>query len=370
MYICYMNKIENIIIPEEIKILNDIFIKNNKQLFIVGGFLRDFLLGVESKDVDVTTDSLPEETIEFLKPHFKLDFVGIHFGIVIVFINNVQIEIASFRSDENNTEDRNCDVKLGATLKDDLFRRDLTINSLAYNINTKEIIDLVGGIDDLNNKIIRTVGDPFDRFKEDNLRKLRAVRFKNRLGFSFDDKTFNAIFDDPSLNVDNERIINELKRTFDSAIDIQILINDLIDTALIDVILSDINLTEPKAFQVTSFTTLIASFISWDEMRHERSIEKLEKRLFQKKLPSKVINGVLFLLKFSDPRNIDIIEFMHKRKSTDLTTDEIVNFHGEEHRKFCDFKIPDGLAESFMRLGIKGKDLGDKIKEHCNNIIV
>ena len=166
----------NIDIPQDILQIKDVFKKNNFKLYVVGGAVRDAILNQIPKDFDLATDAVPDKVEEMMaKARFKTLPTGKSFGVINVFTNDGEYEIATFRSDE--TKGRNPEVKLGVSIETDAARRDLRINALYYDIDTHEIIDLVGGLDDLKNGTIQTVGNPQERFEEDPLRILRFFRF-------------------------------------------------------------------------------------------------------------------------------------------------------------------------------------------------
>jgi hypothetical protein len=163
-------------LPSDILAIKDVFKKNGYKLYVVGGAVRDALLGKEPKDIDLTTDAIPDKVEEIMtKAGFKTLPTGKVFGVINVFTDQGEYEIATFRSDE--TKGRKPEVKIGATIEFDAARRDLRINALYYDIDNKEIIDLVGGLEDLKNGTIRMVGNPQERFEEDPLRILRFFRF-------------------------------------------------------------------------------------------------------------------------------------------------------------------------------------------------
>ena len=164
-------------IPSDIKKLHKLFKKNGKQLYVVGGAVRDAILGKSPKDFDLTTDAKPDEVEEIAKKGgLSSHPVGKPFGVVLVDNH----EIATFRKDIG--KGRRPDAVDFTDIKGDVKRRDLTINALFYDMGRGEIVDLVGGIADLKKKKIRTVGVPEQRFDEDPLRKLRAVRFAGSVG--------------------------------------------------------------------------------------------------------------------------------------------------------------------------------------------
>ena len=180
--------------------------------FAVGGCVRDSLLKKTPKDWDITTDALPEDMKKIFKKTFD---TGIAHGTVTVLMDGVGYELTTYRVDGNYSDGRHPDsVSFSKSLSEDLCRRDFTINAMAYS-NKKGIVDLFDGRKDLQNGIIRAVGDAKKRFDEDALRMLRAVRFAAQLGFKIDDDTFEAIKEKAKLlsNVSKERIFVELNKS-------------------------------------------------------------------------------------------------------------------------------------------------------------
>jgi poly(A) polymerase/tRNA nucleotidyltransferase (CCA-adding enzyme) len=158
--------------------------------YIVGGCVRDMLMNGTPKDWDITTDARPEQILSlFVGSKYENDF-----GTVLVPTGDELkcLEITTYRSEQGYTDSRHPDsIKFETELDKDLERRDFTINALAYD--DEKIVDLFGGQKDIGKKIIRTVGEPLDRFKEDALRMLRAIRFSCVLGFKIEDKTWRGI---------------------------------------------------------------------------------------------------------------------------------------------------------------------------------
>lgn len=203
-----MNKISiNNFSEVEIKILN----KLNKcgKGYIVGGAIRDTLLGLKPKDVDFTTN-LPYETLKNLFSEYNPKETGKSFGVLRIRVNNVDYEIAKFREDIYGKEEK---VSFVDDIKNDLARRDFTINAMAYN-KIDGIIDLYGGQKDIENKIINFVGNAEERIIEDPLRVLRAFRFMSRLDFSLSENTIEAIKNQKFLlkNIPEERITMEFSK--------------------------------------------------------------------------------------------------------------------------------------------------------------
>jgi tRNA nucleotidyltransferase/poly(A) polymerase len=169
------------IIPESIKILHNLFKQHNKSLFVVGGSVRDFLNKETPKDFDLATDATPEEVLMITKG-YKSKLQGEAFGVVVLYTEDGEFEVATFRIDvygEKLGGSRNPDVVF-STIDKDVLRRDFKINGLFYDLEKQEIIDLVGGVEDIKNKIITFIGNPSERILEDPLRIMRCIRFSCR----------------------------------------------------------------------------------------------------------------------------------------------------------------------------------------------
>ncbi len=206
-------------VPSDIMTLFNAFHKHGKKLYIVGGAVRDAMLGKIPKDFDVVTDALPDEVEEILDLEKISNFPsGKIFGIISAVMDNDTYEVATFRADKYTPEQGRKPVVVYGGIEDDAQRRDLSINALYYDIQNKKIIDLVGGVEDLKNKKIRPVGNAFDRFTEDKLRTLRALRFAHRFGSSLDKETIDAIIHYKQLpDVSNERIRDEFYKSLESS---------------------------------------------------------------------------------------------------------------------------------------------------------
>ncbi len=180
--------------------------------WLVGGCVRDLLLGRTPKDFDVATSARPEELLRLFPGS---DQVGAHFGVVLVHQGAAHVEVATFRSDLGYADGRRpVAVHFETDPRQDALRRDFTINALLLDPVSGEILDFTGGRTDLEAKMIRAIGDPVERFREDHLRLLRAVRFAARLGFEIEPETFAAIRElAPAIrNVSAERVRDEIAR--------------------------------------------------------------------------------------------------------------------------------------------------------------
>lgn len=184
-------EIKKIEIPEILKKMGGIFKSNGFESYLVGGAVRDMILGKSASDWDLTTNAKPEDVIRIFK---KVIPTGIAHGTVTVHFMGKEIEVTTFRSEGKYSDGRHPDnVSFDTTLDEDLSRRDFTINAIAANLEDGKIVDLFGGKNDIEKKIIRTVGNAHDRFMEDGLRPIRAIRFSAQLGFEIEDETLKAI---------------------------------------------------------------------------------------------------------------------------------------------------------------------------------
>lgn len=209
---CSWCKIQSMTIPKEvretIKALNDA----GFEAYAVGGCVRDFILGREPYDWDITTNATPEE----IQKIFSNSVYENDFGTVAINTESQNerlkiIEITTYRVEEKYTDKRHPDiVKFTKKLEDDLSRRDFTVNAIAYD--GKKFIDPFSGEEDIKNKIIRAVGDPSNRFNEDSLRLMRAVRFAVQLNFAIEPKTAKALKENSGdiVAISKERIRDEL----------------------------------------------------------------------------------------------------------------------------------------------------------------
>jgi len=161
------------------------------QAYLVGGCVRDLVMGREPKDYDISTDATPDQVVKLFPESLT---VGAQFGVVIVLREEGNVEVATFRSDGRYADGRHpSEVRYAKTPEEDVRRRDFTINGLLYDPLSDQVLDYVGGQADIRARRVRTIGDPVERFNEDRLRMLRAVRFAARLGFLLDPTVMTAI---------------------------------------------------------------------------------------------------------------------------------------------------------------------------------
>ncbi len=198
-------------LPAKIKFVLNTLLENGHSAYIVGGCVRDLLCGKKPSDYDITTSALPEVTQSLFE---KTVATGLKHGTVTVIIDDEPIEVTTFRTEGAYHDSRHPDkVNFVSDVKEDLARRDFTVNAMCYN-DRDGLIDIFGGLKDIENKILRAVGDGEIRFSEDALRILRLFRFAATLNFAIEDNTFKAAIKCAPLleNISCERILNELKK--------------------------------------------------------------------------------------------------------------------------------------------------------------
>ena len=185
--------------------------ESGHEAYFVGGCVRDFILNQTSSDYDIVTSARPEEVIKLFP---RTVAIGAKFGVVAVITDNHSFEVATFRSDDVYEDGRHPSRIHYSTAREDVFRRDFTINGLLMDPDTGDIIDYVNGRFDIDNKIVRTIGNPGKRFREDYLRLLRAVRFAANLHFDLEPATQDAVKREASniRHISVERIREELNK--------------------------------------------------------------------------------------------------------------------------------------------------------------
>lgn len=198
-------------LPKDVRYIIDILTQNGYEAYAVGGCVRDSILGRVPGDWDITTSALPQQ----VKALFRRTIdTGIQHGTVTIMLGKNGYEVTTYRIDGKYEDSRHPEsVEFTPNLEEDLKRRDFTINAMAYNAESG-VVDIFGGIDDIRNRIIRCVGNAHDRFTEDALRILRAVRFSAQLGFEIDKATKDAARElAPTLvKISRERIHTELNK--------------------------------------------------------------------------------------------------------------------------------------------------------------
>ena len=360
------------IIPQSVKDLHKLFAANGKKLYLVGGSVRDFLTGDKPKDFDLATDALPDEVLEILGGKFRTNLQGKAFGVVVVFTKDQPdgMEIATFR--EDISKGRNPEVKLGATIENDVKRRDITYNALFFDLDTNEIVDLTGGRKDLEDGITRMVGDPFERFDEDSLRILRAFRFASRYGHPLDKDTEEAIIKRGQLqNIDpetgdmkrisQERIWEEMLKAKKQAKDYNYYLSLFTKYNMWGEVFPGVQINT-KVVESKNFVILIANLFLGN------STDKLEVKLVQDfKIDGETAKKVVFLLELLNLTPEVVLDTYRKKTSCSIDDSTILEWLGVTSNesntliKFLEYK-PTISSQELMDQGFKGKDLGLEIK--------
>ncbi len=339
-------------VPSDILKIQKGFKKNGKKLYVVGGAVRDAILGKSPKDFDLATDAKPDEVLKIAKDlGMKTVEVGKSFGVVMVGGH----EIATFRKDIGKGR-RPSSVDY-TDIEGDVRRRDLTINALFYDIDRKEIVDLVGGIKDLQKKKIRTVGKAEERFDEDPLRKLRALRFQARLGGNLDKELLDALQKDPSLKgVSFERVRDEVIKSIKSAKDTKkyMELNDKI--GFTSLIFPNLKISKPY-IKDNDYILFLASLFK------KNSPSVLGKQLNKLTYSNDEKNNIVFLVSLQHFRPEEIVVFKKLQEKTSLSDDQILKFGkliGKDMKKFVNFNLSIGGKD--VPSDIKGPEIGLWIK--------
>lgn len=206
----------DLFIPEEIKEISNRLNMAGFECYLVGGAIRNQLLGKEAKDYDLTTNAEPQEVMKLFR---RVIPTGIKHGTVTILMGDDNYEITTYRIDGKYSDGRRPDkILFTPSIEEDLIRRDFTINSLAYNVEESKILDINRGIEDLHNSVIRAIGEPERRFNEDALRLVRACRFASQLNFSIEEHTYKAMTSTLKKlpDVSKERISEELLKILTS----------------------------------------------------------------------------------------------------------------------------------------------------------
>jgi tRNA nucleotidyltransferase/poly(A) polymerase len=364
------------IIPKSIKDIHEIFRRNDKKLYIVGGAIRDFLNSETPDDFDLSTDALPDEIIDMLNDFvdrglYKINLQGKKFGVVVVYTKDQPkgVEIATFR--EDLSKGRNPEVKLGVTIKDDVKRRDLTYNSLFFDMSQKKIIDIVGGVKDMQDKVTRMVGDPVERIDEDPLRILRIFRFSSRYKAPLSKDLKNALKKRNNLDyldengeivrISSERIWAEIKKAYDQSLSFKYYLDFFNEFNMWEEVFpgSKIN---TNILECDEFTSYIANLFKFEETRN------LERKLVQEyKIEIEIASKIVFLIDLLKLTPENAFDLYKKKIRCHVSNSQIIDWldtceiSDKIFIAFIDYK-PSVSSEELMNKGFKGRELGNEIK--------
>jgi tRNA nucleotidyltransferase/poly(A) polymerase len=360
----------NLVVPKDIQQIKDVFKKNKFKLYVVGGAIRDAILSKEPKDYDLVTDALPDKVEEMMtKAGLKTLPTGKAFGVINVFTDQGEYEIATMRKDIGS-DGRRPDAVTFTDIEGDVSRRDLTINALYYDIDTKEIVDLVGGINDIKNGIVRTVGVPEDRFKEDKLRVMRAIRFAARFGNELDPATDAALQKDASLEgISGERIRDEFLKGIKSAKSQKHFLSMLDKYGLFEFIFKGLNvdknlINKLGSYNYDDYIVLLASLLK------DNGIDALRKRLNDLKYSVEEVKALTFLIAMLKLDVDTAVTLKKAEQHAGVTQDQIRDFCGKQGvpsqllDAFEAFRLTVSGQEVMDNLGLKpGKELGQAIQQ-------
>ena len=349
-------------IPTDLQDIIRSFKAANQELYIVGGAVRDTLLHKTPKDYDLATGAPPNVVIGILSqdPKNKVDLTGKAFGVVRVWTpSRNEYEIATFRRDIGSGR-RPSAVEF-TSIEDDVKRRDLTINALFYDTETGEVVDYVGGLEDIKSGTIRAVGQASHRFQEDRLRILRAARFAGKLGYDIDHETKAAISQDNNLSgVSPERIRDEIIKGITTAKNVNHFLQILEELNLYPQVFPELNVDSNTGSNTKEVVIQLALMLANNDPNHVASILK------KMKYTNDEVSAINFLIKFAsiDKATAPVMkkEFNRIRLHSD-TLQEYARASGIQHNTVNMFLTfaeapPATSAHDLMAQGIKGRDIG------------
>lgn len=374
----------NVKLPIEVMIALEILDNNGYMSYIVGGCVRDCIIGIEPHDYDIATPALPNE-IKKIFSQFKTVDTGIKHGTITVLINNIPLEITTFRIDGKYEDNRHPkEIFFTSDLKEDLSRRDFTINAMAYNPSIG-LVDYFGGKKDIRKKLIKCVGNPDERFNEDALRIMRAVRFASILDYHIENNTLESIKKNKMLlkNVSMERINSEFIKTIkvsyrrEMAELIQVVVPELTEKMISD------SLVMIGTFCFSVYTRLALIF-NFDKDKLKEILQRLK---FDNKTIKNVIDTHELIYKFRDKSSISspkycikiilnqnadivrsVIEGIRCTSYLDSDTDyyflaNIMLKHLQECEEGC-YKVSQLAVNGngMKSIGLEGKDIGEMLE--------
>ena len=352
-------------VPSDILDLHKLFKKNGKELYIVGGAVRDALLGNKPKDFDLATDAFPTEVIDIVTKagYSTTGEVGHQFGVVIVNVPSDPngVEIATFREDIG--KGRRPDAVEYSTIDKDVLRRDLTINALFYDMGKEIVVDLVGGLEDIKNSKIRTVGVAADRFAEDPLRKLRALRFAGRTGSKLEKETAEAILTDNSLEgISPERIRDEFKKSVTTAKSAKVYLEMVSEFKLWSIMFPGIQVSE-KFINKNNWLVQLTQLFMVNET------ETLKKEMNNASFTNDEINGVAFLKSLMSFDPVNVFDLHKQFTNSIVDKNDIIIFmkinrlDSKMIKTFLKYKPSTKGGDVMKEFGVKGPDISRKINQ-------
>ena len=355
----------NLNLPADILGIKDVFKSNGYSLYVVGGAVRDAILNKIPKDFDLATDAVPDSVERIMQEAgYRTLATGKSFGVINVFTDAGEYEIATFRSDSSTGDGRRPDSVTFTNIETDVKRRDLTINALFYDIDAHQVVDLVGGVSDLKKGIVRTVGNPVERFTEDKLRILRSVRFAARFGSDLDSEIDTALQKDASLEgISGERIRDEFIKGVKSAKSVKHFLELLDRYHLFNWIFKGLHVNK-EFIEDRNVVVLIAILLKGN------SVSVLNKQLNNLKYSVDEVKSITFLLSLLHLTPETAVALKKQQKNSYTSRHQIIDFANREGlnqklvHAFLNFELTVSGEEVMQKYNLKqGKELGDMINK-------
>ncbi len=316
-----MKEMESIL-PKDIRKIHQAFKDAGKKLYVVGGAVRDVEIGGDVKDIDLCTDAMPEDVLNILDSieGIRVKLKGKAFAVVDAYTDEHPdgYEIATFRKDIGTG--RHPEVQIGGvTIEEDCMRRDITMNAMFYDLDSQDTIDLVGGRDDIARRVVRMVGNPYDRIAEDKLRVLRVIRFAARYNFDIDENTMYALLTNSNLDeVSRERMVDEFISGLMQSVAPSVYIHNLRSVpGLIEQIFPGIELLPVNEFcPYSRNATVTVAMLTTHSTQ-------LKKKLVDLNFDKKLAAGVDWLHRFYELDPHSIFDTFTKQDSTDISNDDL-----------------------------------------------
>jgi tRNA nucleotidyltransferase/poly(A) polymerase len=347
-------------LPAEIIKIKNVLKKAGYDLFVVGGAVRDLLLDKKPKDFDLATNALPQTVQDLLSPYYRTLETGKNFGIIIVLTQDGEYEIATFRKDIG--AGRRPDSVEFTTIDNDVKRRDLTINALFYDIDKGEVVDLVGGVDDLRNNIVRTVGKAEERFEEDPLRIMRFFRFSAQAG-KLDEKADESLRKSVPLlgNVSKERIRDEFLKGIKSAKSVVFFLSIFKKYNAFRFLFGDLIIRD-DFIEERDYNVLIAYLLQ------DNPVDKTKMVLNAHRYSIEEVARVAFLMSLKTLSIQSAPRFKKLQKNSHLTNEQIVTYAKWTglQSKLIDAFLKFELSVSgneYLAQGLKGKEIANAIEK-------
>lgn len=364
-------------VPKNIEILHKAFQEHNYQLYLVGGCVRDSLLRRAPKDYDLATNINPDEIINVVKNISGLKYVDedSRFGVIrVIFNKKDEYEIVTFRSDGDYLDNRRPDTVYFGSMEDDAKRRDFTINAMYYDIDNSQVIDYNNGMDDLNKRKLRFVGDSRDRLSEDPLRLLRAIRFAFRYDLDID---LNVLREFSDLNgVSNERIRKEFLNAYKSKVEKRCkLIQMYVDSGVFEKVFGfpthidyDIDLFEKinvTPFVLIGYLMYIHNF-NGDVKKHLNELKYTKEE-------AETVNFTLRLLRMTPNDYYGIQKYIDRTYKTGFSTvffDVVLPKGKQAILKSILYSERFDSTEVSLKYNVSGVELGKKLQELQTEAII